>query len=172
MRGTAVGRGALVVAAAAVALAVTACLIPVQDQEGQSCVRAEDCPPPLTCVPLRTLPGRSCEYVRGPLISNASDALDGGGGTYCHDAKPVFDAYCVSCHGALNVQGNLRLDIYAADGGPVPGAYDLADRIRFRTYDTRSMPPANALAVPGDVERLIVARWVVGGAVECDGGTP
>ena len=161
------GRRAIALAAAV----VTACLIPVQDQEGQSCVRAEDCPPPLTCVPLRTLPGRSCEYVRGPVIG-AGDALDGGGGTYCRDAKPVFDAYCVGCHGALNVEGNLRVDIYTADGGPVPGAYDLAERIKFRTYDTRSMPPANAIAVPGDSERLTVARWVVGGAVECgDGGT-
>ncbi|HEY8208434.1 MAG TPA: hypothetical protein VIG99_13180 [Myxococcaceae bacterium] len=164
------GRFALAIGAAA--LAVTACLIQVPDQEGQSCVHASDCPPPLTCVPLRTLPGRSCEYVPGPIVSSASDAIDGGGGTFCQDAKPLFDAYCVSCHGALNLQGNLRLDFYAADGGPVPGAFDLADRIKFRTWDTRSMPPANAVALPGDEERLTIARWVVGGAVECDAGTP
>src|SRR5689334_4828595 len=146
----------------AAALAVTACLIPVQDQQGQSCVHAADCPPPLTCVPLRTLPGRSCEYVLGPIVSSASDLIDGGGGTYCRDAKPIFDVYCISCHGPLSVQGNLRLDIYAADGGEVPGALDLADRIKFRTWDTRSMPPANAINVPGDEERLTIARWVVG----------
>ena len=162
------GRGLVMVG-----LVAAACLVPVEDQVGQSCVRAEDCPPPLTCVPLRTLPGRSCEYLPGPIISSGDDLLDGGGGTYCRDAKPIFDAYCVACHGELNVTGDLRLDIYAADGGPVPGALDRADRIKLRTYDTRSMPPANALAYPSDNERLVVARWVVGGAVECgDAGTP
>lgn len=161
------GRRALLVAGAA-ALAVTACLAPVEDFTGKACVRAEDCPAPLTCVPLRNLPGRTCEYLPGPSVISGGGALDGGGGTYCRDAKPVFDAYCVGCHSALNVEGNLRLDIYAADGGPVPGALDLADRIKFRTYDTHSMPPPNSLLYPGDDERLVVARWVVGGAVECD----
>lgn len=152
-------RWALLVAAVAVA----ACLVPVQDQEGQACVRAEDCPPPLTCVPLRTLPGRSCEYLPGPDVSNAGDALDGGG-TYC-DVRPLFDVYCVSCHGPFSVSGDLRLDRY-------PDALDHADRIKVRTYDTRTMPPANALAYPADSERLAIANWVVGGAAPCDGGTP
>ena len=160
-------------ACALAALAAAACLVPVQDQAGQSCVRAEDCPPPLTCVPLRMLPGRSCEYLPGPITSSGDGALDGGGGTFCREVKPIFHAYCETCHGELRVEGDLRLDLYAADGGPVPGALDRADRIKFRTYDTRSMPPANSLAYPGDAERLAVARWVVGGAVECDdAGTP
>lgn len=159
-------------AAGASALAVTACLVPVESPVGKSCVRAEDCPQPLTCVPLRSLPGRSCEYLPGPAVRSRDDELDGGGGTYCRDALPVFDAYCTGCHGAQNVEGNLRLDIYAADGGSVPGAVDLADRIKFVTYDTHSMPPVDALAYPSDEERIIVARWVVGGAVECDAGVP
>ncbi|HVE83248.1 MAG TPA: c-type cytochrome domain-containing protein [Myxococcales bacterium] len=161
-------RRALAIALGAGALAA-ACLVPVEDQAGKSCVYAQDCPPPLTCVPLRTLPGRSCEYVPAPDVSSSADELDGGGGTYCRDARPLFDAYCVACHGADNVLGNLRLDIYTADGGgAVPGAFDRADRIKLRTYDTRTMPPAGALAYPGDGERITVARWVVGGAVECD----
>ncbi len=33
-------------------------------------------------------------------------------GTYGHDIQPVFDQYCISCHGPNRAENGLRLDSY------------------------------------------------------------
>lgn len=92
---------------------------------------------------------------------------------YCHDAWPLFDAYCVECHGPDQQLGvtRFRLDLYDTDAG-FYGAKAMAPVIRQQVFTFRIMPPQNAHAFPALGERLIIAQWVDAGAPYCaaDGG--
>jgi hypothetical protein len=151
--------------------ALAACVLPAVDYSQKSCVRAEDCPPPWTCAPLRPGRGRTCELLPEPYPA-VVEPLDGGGGTYCHDAKPIFDLHCTACHNRLLTQGEVRLDVYSLPG-PIRGSREAAPLIKFMAYDTRQMPPSSgSTSFPTDDQRRTLALWVLGGAVECDAGTP
>lgn len=93
---------------------------------------------------------------------------------YCHDAYPLFDQYCVECHGPDQQLGVLRfrLDFYQTDAGFF-GAQQMAPFIRREVFVFRTMPPQDAVQFPTPGERLIMAQWVDAGAPFCappDGG--
>lgn len=151
--------------------AVGACVLPAPDYSQKSCVRAEDCPEPWTCAPLRQGKGRTCELLPEPFAT-VVEPLDGGGGTYCNDARPIFEQHCYPCHSRFLVQGEVRLDVYSLEG-PVRGAREAALLVKLLAYDTRQMPPSTgSITYPTDDQRRTLALWALGGAVECDAGTP
>jgi len=91
---------------------------------------------------------------------------------YVREIKPIFQAHCWSCHGALKQEGGLRLDTGAVirtggDNGPavVPGksrSSVLWQRISSHEESER-MPPEGR---PLTNEQLdLVRRWIDAGAV-------
>ena len=91
--------------------------------------------------------------------------------SYAHDIAPLFARWCVSCHGADEMQGGLRLDTLAAimrggDAGPavIPG--DPEGSLLLAKVERRhrpSMPPRRRLPASA-VERL--RAWIAAGAPE------
>ena len=88
--------------------------------------------------------------------------------SFAHDVAPIFDKWCISCHGEKEAQGGLRLDSYEAvlkggDDGPVlvPGDAEsqLLGQIERRTRP--AMPPKKRL--PRDPVATVRA-WIVSGA--------
>ncbi|MCS7090509.1 MAG: c-type cytochrome domain-containing protein [Verrucomicrobiota bacterium] len=92
---------------------------------------------------------------------------------YRHGIQPVFDRYCVSCHGSEKARGGLRLDHAAAlwsggDSGPAivagdPTASLLVQRMRLPLEHDDHMPPAGKpQPEPADLELLV--WWIAQGA--------
>jgi hypothetical protein len=157
------------------AMVIAGCSISVNDFAGKTCAAAEDCPEPYVCVAVRTGAGRTCESLGLPEVDGGTGPQlpDGGGAvpTWC-EVQPVFLANCVSgCHGdSTDGSGrrDFRLDFYEANLEGIKGAKEMAERIKLRTYELRTMPPEGNPA-PTDAERELVARWAAGGAPGCEG---
>ncbi|MEJ5237065.1 MAG: c-type cytochrome domain-containing protein [Limisphaera sp.] len=92
---------------------------------------------------------------------------------YLHGIQPVFDRYCVSCHGSEKARGGLRLDHAAGlwiggDSGPAiaPGQPDaslLLQRMRLPLDHDDHMPPeGKPQPEPADLDLL--AWWIGAGA--------
>jgi hypothetical protein len=112
--------------------------------------------------------------VVGPAVSrDGADAVD-----YARDIKPVLMARCVSCHGAIQHKGGLRLDtaramIAGGDSGPAiePGHVEdslLLDRVTAE--EGRRMPPEGEPLTSLQVERL--REWVAHGATAPEDEAP
>jgi mono/diheme cytochrome c family protein len=100
----------------------------------------------------------------GPARSE--DAID-----YRTQIKPIFQARCYACHGALKQKGGLRLDTAksAIRGGREPAikpgeadASPLIDRVSADEDDPTRMPPEGEPLKPAEVEAL--RAWIAGGA--------
>jgi hypothetical protein len=163
--------------ALATVLSVAGCIISQDDAVNRACTSNADCPQAYACMELGA--ERVCELVYPPVVdAGTPDAGPGDAGvvpTYC-DVQPILNASCISsCHGAVSDSSgrkDFRLDYYEPADGGVKGAKAMADRIKARTFDLRTMPPASYTPQPTDAERARVAQWVVGGALPCapDGG--
>lgn len=168
--------------ALATVLSVAGCIISQDEAVNRTCTSNTDCPQAYACMELGAQ--RTCELIYPPSVdAGPGDAGPGDGGpgdggvvpTYC-DVQPILNASCVSsCHGADNSssgQRGFRLDYYEPEDGGVKGAKAMADRIKARTFDVRTMPPGPFSPQPTDAERARVAQWVTGGALPCapDGG--
>ncbi len=91
---------------------------------------------------------------------------------YLKDVKPVFQARCYSCHGALKQEASLRLDTGAllrtgGDSGPAVSASDVAgslivERIREPDESLR-MPPEGEPLTANQI--LLIERWIAQGAM-------
>ncbi|MGA4645287.1 c-type cytochrome domain-containing protein [Limisphaera sp. 4302-co] len=92
---------------------------------------------------------------------------------YQHGIQPVFDRYCISCHGSEKAKGGLRLDHAAGlwiggDSGPAiepgrPEASLLLKRMRLPLDHDEHMPPeGKPQPDPADLELL--AWWIAQGA--------
>ncbi len=92
---------------------------------------------------------------------------------YATVIQPLFDEYCVSCHGAQKNKGGLRLDTAAhlvkgGDSGPPldpPGAeYSLlGNRLRLPEDDDDHMPPAGKPQL-SETQLAVVYWWLDAGA--------
>ena len=159
---------------ALLALCLGACALDIGSFSGKTCDSIVDCPVPYTCVPVRPGLGRTCELLSPPIPSIASD--DAGVVFYCPPAgvKDILDTYCASCHSAPptgNAPSNFRLDRYGVT--TVPGAAQMADRIRVRAAVTRDMPPLGAPLTPDEIQRRRLRDWANSGAGYCgDAGVP
>ena len=89
--------------------------------------------------------------------------------TFARDVAPIFEHWCVSCHGAREAHAALRLDslggvMRGGDAGPVviPGNPDdslLAAKIERRHRP--SMPPRRRMPAPAIA---LIRAWIAGGA--------
>ncbi len=94
------------------------------------------------------------------------------GPSYSRDIQPVFDYYCISCHGSERAENGLRLDSYegvmaGTRFGPVltPGSPEFST-----LYYTIAQPASQQVAMPQDAHRLSPNRilnikyWIQAGA--------
>ena len=92
---------------------------------------------------------------------------------YQHGIQPLFDRYCVSCHGAEKARAGLRLDHAAAlwaggDSGPalVPGQPEaslLLQRMRLPLDHDDHMPPEGK-PQPEPADLALLEWWILAGA--------
>jgi mono/diheme cytochrome c family protein len=89
--------------------------------------------------------------------------------SFARDAAPVLSRWCVSCHGAKEQEGSLRLDSYlwlmrGGDSGPAVTPGDPAGSLLVAKIERRqrpAMPPRRRLPA------TLVARvraWIAAGA--------
>lgn len=159
------------IALGALAAAGAGCFIEEQPYVPVACGPGRSCPVFYRCVDTPT-EGAICQAAYPPPRPDATVQPPGPYRDYCHDAKPLLDAYCVECHGPEQQLGviRFRVDFYEADAGFL-GARLMAPVIRNEVFVFRTMPPQTADLFPVDAERLILAQWVDAGAPECDGGS-
>lgn len=96
---------------------------------------------------------------------------------YATVIQPVFDQYCVSCHGDKKSKGGLRMDTAAhvlkgGDSGPVlepPGAeYSLlGNRLTLPVDDEDHMPPGGKPQL--SPAQLAVVKWWLDAGAKTDG---
>jgi uncharacterized membrane protein len=93
-----------------------------------------------------------------PARGNAADSVPP-----FHVVRSIIDERCLPCHSQYQSDRTF---------GPTPGGvtFDtpesitrLAERIRVRAVDTKTMPPANKTGLT-DAERALLARWIQVGA--------
>ena len=91
------------------------------------------------------------------------------------DVRPILSRYCFKCHGPDDNarKGGMRLDVRAGalataeSGSPpiVPGRPDDSELIaRIETTDDDRMPPPSTKTALSAEQKLILRRWVAGGA--------
>lgn len=150
------------------------CVTEIDDEQGKACDTAFDCRQPYSCVERRPKV-RTCEMLALPVTGEVPEGnVDAGQPYFCSDVGTFMNKYCVEgCHGADRTgsgQKPFRLDYYTPpDAGDLPGAQQLAAKIKQRTFDQRDMPPFGS-PLPTDLERVLIRNWVVTGARECDAG--
>src|SRR5690606_37520816 len=98
--------------------------------------------------------------------STADEQID-----YLKQIKPVFQARCYACHGALKQEGNLRLDTQAqmvqgGDSGPALIAGDVAASLLVQRVssndESERMPPEGEPLKPAEIAAL--SSWIAAGA--------
>ena len=103
------------------------------------------------------------------ILTGSAQADDGV--DYLKQIKPVFQARCYACHGALKQKGGLRLDTaaLAIRGGKQPAispgnldASPLIDRVTTDKNDAERMPPEGEPLKPSEIELL--KTWITQGA--------
>ena len=91
---------------------------------------------------------------------------------YARDIKPIFAAFCTSCHGAQKQKGDLRLDLYdrikrGGNTGPAVVGQKSAESILYHALvgdrpDINKMPPKGDAPSPAQV--ALIKRWIDEGA--------
>ncbi len=94
------------------------------------------------------------------------------GPTYSQDIQPVFDQYCVSCHGAQKAENGLKLDSYEHTmagtryGAVVmpgwPEASTLVYVLRRSTSQEIAMPHEGKKLTPNRIKNIMY--WIEAGA--------
>jgi len=91
---------------------------------------------------------------------------------YARDVKPIFAAFCSSCHGPQKQKGDLRLDLYdrikrGGNTGPAVVGQKSAESILYHALvgdrpDINKMTPKGDAPSPAQV--AIIKRWIDEGA--------
>jgi mono/diheme cytochrome c family protein len=92
---------------------------------------------------------------------------------YAVRVQPLFDAHCISCHGAAREKGGLRLDSFAGTmRGGKHGAViaagkaqhsELFTRITLPATDDKAMPPSGKTPMNTD-DVTVIRLWIAAGA--------
>jgi mono/diheme cytochrome c family protein len=106
------------------------------------------------------------------LLAGAPAPAAGAEVDYLREVKPILQARCVACHGALRQKGGLRLDAAAlirkgAKSGPVvvPGHSDDSRLVEvIREEEGLRMPPMAEGAALTESEIARIAAWIDQGA--------
>ena len=90
---------------------------------------------------------------------------------YAGEVQPIFEEYCVNCHGPSKQKADLHLDSYAAvmEGDVlIPGDPDgsmLLQMMRLPLDDLDRMPPEGK-PQPSPEQVAAVEAWIAAGATE------
>ncbi|MBI4300826.1 MAG: hypothetical protein HY677_06790 [Chloroflexi bacterium] len=87
--------------------------------------------------------------------------------SYSKDIQPLFDRYCVKCHGAKRAEKGLRLDSYqhtmaGSKYGTVIIPYSSAVSLLLGGLERDIMPPGKAKLLPNEIKNVMF--WIDGGA--------
>ena len=95
-------------------------------------------------------------------------------GSYSREIQPIFDQYCISCHGPNRAENGLRLDSYqgtirGTQNGPVvvrgsPGTSTLVSVIQGAADQKIQMPHEGRKLSHNRIENIIL--WIQAGAPE------
>ena len=85
--------------------------------------------------------------------------------TFAQHVSPIFEARCVSCHGATKKKGGLDVRtieaiIKGGESGPSVVAGDPEKSILWMRVDDGSMPPAGKPLTAA--EKKAISDWIVG----------
>lgn len=93
-------------------------------------------------------------------------------GDYLQDIQPIFDEYCIQCHGPNKAENGLRLDSYqgvmkGTQYGPVvvpgfPGASTLVSVIQGTAAPEITMPHKDRRLSPNRIHNVVL--WIEDGA--------
>ncbi len=93
-------------------------------------------------------------------------------GNYASDIQPIFDQYCVSCHGPSRAENGLRLDSYdnamrGTQHGPViipksAGTSTLVAVVQGNTAPTIRMPHEGRKLTKNRIQNIVL--WIDAGA--------
>ncbi len=113
---------------------------------------------------------------RSPETASLTEEQLLGQPAYATVIQPIFDKYCVSCHGADKTKGGLRMDTAALlvkggdSGSPLepPGAdYSLlGNRLNLPVDDADHMPPAGKPQL--SAAQLTVMKWWLDAGAKTD----
>lgn len=101
-------------------------------------------------------------FLSAPRGAAATQPAAGGAPAFA-EVRGIVSGRCLPCHSQYQTDRSL---------GPAPGGitFDtpesvarVAERIRVRAVETRTMPPANKTGMT-DQERAVLARWIAAGA--------
>ena len=94
--------------------------------------------------------------------------------TWDSDISAILTTKCGGCHtlpAAGGAPADFRLDTYdrSSAGGMLDGAFEKTERIKARSLDSMTMPPAGSAALT-DEERGLLSTWIENGAPLSDSG--
>ncbi|HZZ81476.1 MAG TPA: DUF559 domain-containing protein [Gemmataceae bacterium] len=162
-------------------------LEPVKEMIYRTCVeRSQEVPPspPAPLPPPTTVLPTTRESRRGErgadttlllilvacLLLGFNAAAHGQTPSYAKQIRPFIAKYCLECHNAKTMRGELNLETYKAmmegvDGGPVivPGQPDKS-KLVLLCEGKPKMPPAKAKFHPSKDEVAQLRAWVAAGA--------
>ena len=97
--------------------------------------------------------------------------------TYAKDIKPLFEEYCVKCHGPEKQKGKYRVDTLEAalkggsseEAAVVPGKSDKSPMVHYIGYlvEEMEMPPLDKEGKPqklSDEKIALIRAWIDQGA--------
>jgi len=94
----------------------------------------------------------------GVLVSVSPWAAAGELQILNQQVKPVFEKYCVGCHGSKQAEAELDLEVLMEN----PAGFHAVDKILMDVFDVvdfEEMPPRKAEAQPNSREREIMTDW-------------
>ena len=102
-----------------------------------------------------------------PGLSPAAGA--GGGPSFAADVMPLFNKYCIRCHGSTGPRVGLSLTSHAAvmagsRNGPVVTPGDAAASLLAKVVISGEMPPRGDN--PTQAEIQVLADWINAGALD------
>jgi len=108
----------------------------------------------------------ACEKIGG---TDERDVLLKEDPSYASDVQPVFDKYCVGCHGPIRAMKGLRLDGYeyviaGSRMGAVVIPYSSTASLLATGLEAGVMPPKGERPSPNRVKNI--SHWIERGAYD------
>lgn len=101
------------------------------------------------------------------LVATTATAISAEKIDFESQIKPIFDKYCLECHGeeneeAFRIDVNSDMLLYVNEGHPETS--DLHNYMTLEEDDDNVMPPADHEPRPNDSEIQLVSAWIAQGA--------
>lgn len=122
------------------------------------------------CAAFARTPCRLAPMLLVALVASVAAGRGAEPDTLADQARQLFQARCVKCHGPIDPKGALDLSSLAslakgAEDGPVVVKGKLEESTLWRRIDDGDMPPGDAGGEPlAESERAVVRHWIEQGA--------